>query len=289
MRSSEDPIDTIYGMFSRSSKLRVDMAYDYEAPEIEIFHAIQTMIGAEIMIDVGANVGVYSVYSTKCKTIEKIIAIEASRQTKLELDLNLSMQKSDVVIFTVNAAVSNRASVMKFIEHGAMAGHNALADTAFIEPLVGSEIINIPTKKLDGIVSDRGRILAVKIDVEGHECEVLDGALELLQSSSGFLQIEIMSEEKLSIVTKKIECLGYEMIGWVKNDYYFLHQSFASIKCTIIEIIFREVRIALINLKDLNRKRRTAIRRCRDIGSAAKPVREVLSFPKDPVLSDRGS
>ena len=57
-----DEIDTIYGRFRRDAKHRLDLTYDYEAAEIRAFYRIAEFISPTLMLDIGANIGVYSIY-----------------------------------------------------------------------------------------------------------------------------------------------------------------------------------------------------------------------------------
>lgn len=279
-----ETIDTIYGKFRRSSKRRLDIAYDSESPEIAFFHKLTHMLGAEVVIDIGANIGLYSIHSLSLPDVRKIVAIEASAQTYAELVANLELQSSPKEILSHRVAASDRETTLAFHEYGLMAGHNSLAETSFIGPRPDSHLVEVPTRRLDQLLSDRGRILAVKIDVEGHERQVLEGAVELLKHSTGFLQIEIVSKENLSGIRNHLAMLGYDMFGSIKNDYYFLHRTHGEQLEDIRTLMFAEIRAALSMLRDVNMMRRRVLRACRKIGSDAQPIQKIASFKGDPII-----
>jgi len=61
----------------------------------------------------------------------------------------------------------------------------------------------------------------MKIDVEGHENEVVAGALQMLGANRCFLQVE-SSGDRLGRVRKRLEGLGY---AWIRQlgvqDHFF--------------------------------------------------------------------
>jgi FkbM family methyltransferase len=76
-------------------------------------------------------------------------------------------------------------------------GHNTFGD--FFDPAVEKTREEcVPTQTLDALVAARGleRVDAIKIDVEGHELQILTGAVETLTRFQSQILIEV-SEETL--------------------------------------------------------------------------------------------
>ena len=280
----ESTIDTIYGRFNRSSKRRLDIAYDSEHTEISIFQQATALISATHVIDVGSNVGLYSIQSLRVPSVKSVIAIEASRTTYDELAANLALQTSSAQITTHCVAASGSIGEQSFFEYGVMAGHNALADTSFVGAKQKANVKTVPTAPLDHLISERNIICATKIDVEGHEFEVLEGAQGLFRNSKGFLQIEIIVDENISRVTELLNELGYDLIGFVKSDFYFLHKDYMELRVQFQNIIFTEIRNAMIDLAHLRRMRRDILRSARKIGPNAKPISSIARYARDPIL-----
>ena len=53
-----------------------------------------------------------------------------------------------------------------------------------LEPAGRGEQLTVPTRTLDRLVTARGGVLLVKVEVEGHEIDVLAGMIELLAAAS---------------------------------------------------------------------------------------------------------
>lgn len=79
-------------------------------------------------------------------------------------------------------------------------------------------------EKGDNIINFTNKIIACKIDVEGHELNVLNGMINILKKNKLILQIEIFNSEykKVNSFLKKN---NYHQINKIfsdgKNDYYF--------------------------------------------------------------------
>jgi hypothetical protein len=62
----------------------------------------------------------------------------------------------------------------------------------------------------DELVDLSDKTLAIKIDVERYEREVLDGMTRTLRNNSGFVQVEVL-EERDTTVRMMTEC-GYVLV-----------------------------------------------------------------------------
>ena len=93
------------------------------------------------------------------------------------------------------------------------------------EALKKYEKKNINTKVIQSDIGDnlldiKKSIIAIKIDVERHEEEVLYGISNLLRNNKIIIQIEIFDERK-KIIFDLLETKDYYLINSIKNDYYF--------------------------------------------------------------------
>lgn len=280
-------VNSIYGRFRRTSKRRLDLAFDSEEAEIWFFQFLADRLGADLVLDVGANVGLYAIHSLSRSGVKRVVAVEASEATYRELQGNLSLQRTETRIEAHHVAVSDRTGTVQFYEYGNMAGHNNIAETGFVGERPGSRLVEVATRRLDDLILDRDRTIAMKIDVEGHECHVLDGARELLSHSNGFLQVEVFAEDRVAAVERRLKDLGFLGIGSIKNDHYFIHRSHEAELDELRAALFAETRRALVRLQDLNVMRRQALRVLREVGSEGRKVRQVLKFDTDPVLDIR--
>lgn len=131
-----------------------------------------------ILLDCGADIGVLSallVSTSDC--IKKVIAFEPNARSFSRLAGNLNLLPVEAE--AKNMAVAN-FSGMAELRHP---DHDAGDHAAYIEPSAEGDI---PVIKLDDLDLPEGYRLICKIDVEGGELAVLEGALKTLSSSEGY-------------------------------------------------------------------------------------------------------
>jgi hypothetical protein len=58
-----------------------------------------------------------------------------------------------------------------------------------------NDLIKIKTMRLDDIINKHSDVGLIKIDVEGHELKVLEGAVEILKKQRPFIMIEVLANE----------------------------------------------------------------------------------------------
>ena len=72
----------------------------------------------------------------------------------------------------------------------------------------------------DDLLDIKNSVIAIKIDVERHEEEVLYGINKLLENNKIVIQIEIFDERKKQIFDL-LENKNYYLIHSIEKDYYF--------------------------------------------------------------------
>ena len=158
-------------------------------------------------MDVGANVGVYTVAMAKAVGGSgHVWAFEPTPATAECLQHSLDANEFDNVTL-VRAAVSERAGSMDF-SLSRYAEENSVAKMG----TVGEGVLRVATVTLDQMAADRGctNIDLVKLDVEGHEFEVIRGATEFLRTNSPLLMFEIRAGTTVDLrVLKPLAELGF--------------------------------------------------------------------------------
>ncbi len=143
-----------------------------------------------IFLDIGANLGVFSLRMAPMLRKGKIFAFEPNAliRTLLSRSVHLNGLASLVTIYEVGASDSDQKLVLSIPE--------AHAGGANVVP-AGSDIpgVEIQVRRLDGILSDVPNFDIAKIDVEGHELSVLRGMTGLLSKSPQ----AVMLFEKLNL------------------------------------------------------------------------------------------
>ena len=144
----------------------------------------------------------------------------------------------------MNEALSDRAGTARFAVFGPLAGNNAIADTAASGGDAGDD-----DRGADGAARRpgrrrRARPIVAKIDVEGHELQVLAGATGFLRANVGVLQIEAF--RTVPELDALLAGLGYARIFRMKNDYYYSNLAEPAQRAAIQDILFEEVATALM-------------------------------------------
>lgn len=184
--------------------------YEYE----QIMYLTQALdrIKPDMFVDIGSHAGLYSIIlKTRLPNLE-VHAFEPDRTNLCQLYANLFLNKLQNSITVHEHGISDRAGKVTFdtSDETSSRGTRRISDTGNIE---------IEVKRLDDVLHAAGKVAAIKIDVEGHECPVVDGARNFLQANRCFLQIE-SSAENLAKLKQQLNQLGYRMVTTV-SDHFF--------------------------------------------------------------------
>lgn len=187
---------------------------NFERAELSIIEKFITK--DTVAIDIGANIGTYSLFLSHIATEGKIFAFEPSRDTyKFLLKNSNGIQN----IFPVNMAASNKCAVATFYNATDNA-YSGLKDTGK-KPIVATE--DVLTIRLDDFTRlfKLERIDFIKIDVEGNEDEVIEGAIETIQQYKPIVLAEICDEKNSASNPEKtmhriieLGYIAYVIQGW---------------------------------------------------------------------------
>jgi FkbM family methyltransferase len=169
----------------------------------------------EVFIDVGANSGLYSCILGRRKLVPRIIAFEPDRRNLIHLRANLLLNGLLDAVEIREVALGAASASATLVPAGD--GNRGLSRVVAAGTGGGYQIA---VEALDDILSIEGRTIAVKIDVEGYEGQVLSGAASLFRKNSGFAQIEVLKDQQASIVAT-MEEFGWRLIGWIHDDLLF--------------------------------------------------------------------
>jgi FkbM family methyltransferase len=184
-------------------------AHHLNAREIELTH-LDRIIGmfaidtTRVAVDIGANYGVWSRALTL--RFSDVIAIEP-------IPAIADMLKKRLTATVVQTAISDRAgSVQLWIPYTAT---NVLTGWASLNAdncpaATGTRCITVQTRTLNEVLKDRSPSF-MKIDVEGHECEVLSGAAEVIRRANPLIVCEIKMPN-VERVRGLMEGFGYSLV-----------------------------------------------------------------------------
>lgn len=154
--------------------------YGVHEPRITQWMAdyLSAAAGPGMVVDVGANLGWHAVHAAQYAAVETVVAFEPDLFNAQLLDRNLTANKIDKVVVST-CAVGAQSGIARLHRYrGTNYGrHSLLTDYGY-----GSRLV--PLRDLDSALESLGLseqpILVLKIDVEGYEPAVIEGARRTL-------------------------------------------------------------------------------------------------------------
>ncbi len=170
-------------------------------------------------IDIGANMGIYSYYLSK--HFRNVESFEPLENCTILLNKYAS-RIGNLKLYTVGLSNKNEKAFLYVPIIGE--GHLLNAGLASIHDPGGQrKQIEVPLHRLD----DYGfkEVDFIKIDVEGHEYEVLEGAIETISREKPVLLIEI---EQRHLGKKSIEDVIHYILSFGYKGGFYLNSTFTS-------------------------------------------------------------
>ncbi|MEI6486264.1 MAG: FkbM family methyltransferase [Sphingomonadales bacterium] len=149
------------------------LAEDYR----DIHAQLLAMAPGECLVDIGANLGLFTLVASRHLGPQgRVIAFEPNQATFADLAGNLAANGCTNVV-TLCAGVSTATARVAF--DPGPAGHSGVAHiskdgSSAVMVLGGQQVVDLILNVADG------RRITIKIDVEGHENQVLDALMPLL-------------------------------------------------------------------------------------------------------------
>jgi FkbM family methyltransferase len=170
--------------------------------------------------DIGANVGLYSWEVRQVCPLRKILAFEPDpKNFKL---MEITQKEANLQNLKIcNTALSNQVGDVLFLQDTLTSATGCVEgkDKPWIEQYLNSPAneIRVKTNTLDSVFSDDKTPSLIKIDVEGHELEVLQGGRNTLCEAKPLLIIESFPP-KQSTVLSLLGKLGYNSMDADRHD-----------------------------------------------------------------------
>jgi FkbM family methyltransferase len=158
--------------------------HEYEPTTTEVFR--ECVKEGSTVIDIGANIGYFSLLAAQIAG--KVIAIEPELMNGQDLNDNVVLNGFKNVD-VVNAAVSNKMGTAQLNVSAGESGEHSLVipKSRKYQKVQPVKLITVDSLKAENIS-------LIKIDVEGHEYEVIEGARNTLANQSPPMIIEIWPE-----------------------------------------------------------------------------------------------
>ena len=197
-------------IFSTPNWLTKKRAKDFTNDEPETLAWIEEFEEHSVFWDVGANVGSYSMYAAVLKKCE-VVAFEPSflNLVTLQENIRLNNLSDSITIFPIGLSSSTSLKTLFLSKENFMSGgaHNSLGKPVdqYGNTLKDTHRIVVPAETLDDFSKryDKGVPDYLKIDVDGLELMVLQGATHILRLVSQ-VSIELLGQNATNRLIHKI-------------------------------------------------------------------------------------
>jgi len=172
--------------------------------EIGILQKLQSYIKKNsVIFDIGANIGNHSIYWAIKSNTKKVYSFEPVKDTFNILKKNIEINNITEKVKIYNIGLSNEKikGSISFYNPGNIGG------TRIKQDLNG----DLSLEKLDNIKIVEDTIDFIKIDVEGHELEVLQGGKVTIKTYKPIIFVESFSKKKMK-VHEYLTNLGYKLV-----------------------------------------------------------------------------
>jgi len=179
----------------------------WEKVSIDIWQTLSK--DARLILDIGANTGVYSLIAATINPDATIIAFEPVQRTSELFKKNLALN-SNFQIELVNKAISNKNGEALFYDVDTISQYSASLNEKMLEDLenrVSYTVEVICIDNLDLLIGNK--VDLIKLDVEMHEPEAIEGMLNTIKRDKPSILVEILTDE-----------IGKQIQELLKNEDY---------------------------------------------------------------------
>jgi FkbM family methyltransferase len=140
----------------------------------------------DTFVDVGANVGYYSVLASRIVgSTGTVLAVEPQPAALSMLALNGTGRESPITVVAVGASDETGSSQLWVRPEG---------DKSSLSPGGSATPVSVPLDTLDHLCAGLSRVTLLKIDVEGHELQVLRGARSTISRHRPWICFELLEQ-----------------------------------------------------------------------------------------------
>lgn len=207
-----------------------------------VLHALKP---EDLFVDVGANAGSYTILA--CASIgANVIAFEPSSETFKRLESNAKINNLGKKLRLVKSALGSKKGVVKFSK--SLDSQNCVLSQDVKE----SESVNVTT--LDVFLNGECPFI-IKVDVEGYEMEVLEGAKNTLSNPNlNAVIVEINGNLsnygfKENDILKKMNSYGFKPYSYSPKDRLLTQLNGRNLKC-VNTIFIRDEKTVNTRIKE---------------------------------------
>lgn len=195
-------------MLSYGDVLENDMFWSgfgggWEAEPLKLWRQLSR--DADVVLDIGANTGLFALAAQAIRPDARVIAFEPSPRVVERLRANIAANRFPIEVEAVAASDANGEAI--FFDFPGDHQYSASLD-----PGMGGTIeTRVATVRIDDLLECRGigRVDLVKLDVELHEPAVLRGMRHCLERDRPAILIEVLNDSKRREVEGALDGIGY--------------------------------------------------------------------------------
>lgn len=194
---------------------------------------IKLVHDSSIIFDIGANTGIYSLIAKSLKQQGQVFAFEPVERVFEKLEFNNKLNDYDINCFKY--AASNEDGTATIYDTAAEHTYSVTVGKNLNSSDVSVIPTTIETVRLDSIIEQfkLPKIDLIKLDVETHEAEVIEGMGKYLEEFKPTMLVEVLNDTVGQNVEALVSGKGYvyfnldEQLGTIKrvdhiskSDYY---------------------------------------------------------------------
>ena len=187
------------------------------------------------VLDVGANIGNHSVFFSKI--FSKVYAFEPNPQAFYLLQYNSAGSN----IAPLNYGLSSENSTVAFSINPMNIGASRIVDECSNDGPQGAKSIGIKSRRLDDDLQFKNqKVSLIKIDVEGHELQVLEGAAKLIGAEQPIIVFEQSRDAICEGTSEVINFLRDRNYGFftIQSNFYLGQGLMAMVTSLLLRLIF---------------------------------------------------
>ena len=205
---------------------------EYSEGEVAVFNKV--LQPGDVAIDVGANIGALTIPMARLVGKDgQIIAFEASAANLELLYKNINQNGLRDNVYVRSVAASDKEGILKVDKQSAL--------HAYCRPDINEGDFNVACDTIDSM--ELPKVKLIKIDVDGHELQVLNGAAETIARCKPIIYIENEIDQKREALVAWMIDHGYRCF-W-HRPYLFNADNFHNEKKNIFGALISIMNICI--------------------------------------------
>lgn len=209
LRNCIDRLLYVFGYFEKENILNMIALADHIKPGV--------------FIDIGANIGVYTLSMARKTDIPVIHAYEPDSDNNLKLRTNIYLNAFSSRVTVHDEALSDEDGTAELLVARSSSYLNMGKSSLTAQEGVEYDKVSISVSQLDSVTNFINQIILMKIDIEGHELRAISGMGELLRNNKVLMQVEIF-KKNYEQVEVMLAGFGYRLAvnqPGAEHDYCF--------------------------------------------------------------------